>query len=344
MTADTIDSALELVTTRGPEFNGGLSNHGPMAADALIAMGREGDVERWAEWYAAKLVDAPEAHTPIDEADWREALGRIKRVADWQQYFQQRLEEEPWAAVLDRWVARLAPGLMAGATHGIIRTAHAVRSLDRGVTPLRMRELASGLAYWAARYQELPTSAGTGGALRPAEALERVPLVDPSVDRGFLIFTAVKTVETTDFAPVINLVDVTADVDAFVHDVTRLFAGYYLANAKRASIAFVHTVTAPSSLRMLAPHLSDSTTRDAMRYAWQACAAVYAAYATGLLNAGPRELQGAVDTADIVEQAVAARDEHAIKFTEACLREYALHPDAIYIDAARDVVRRLRAS
>jgi hypothetical protein len=95
---------------------------------------------------------------------------------------------------------------------------------------------------------------------------------------------------------------------------------------------------------MLASHLSEHTTREAMRYAWQACAAVYAAYATELLNVGTQNPQDAVDTADIVEQAVAARDEHAIKFTEACLREYTLHPDAIYIDAARDVVRRLRAS
>ena len=68
------------------------------------------------------------------------------------------------------------------------------------------------------------------------------------------------------------------------------------------------------------------------------------AYATELLNAGPRAPEDAVDTADIVDQAVAARDEHAIKFTEACLREHAMHPDAIYIDAARDVVQRLRAS
>src|SRR5438552_4060379 len=37
---DSLDEALALVSRRGPEFGGGLSNHGPMACEALIALGR----------------------------------------------------------------------------------------------------------------------------------------------------------------------------------------------------------------------------------------------------------------------------------------------------------------
>jgi len=33
-----IDSALERLRETGPEFTGGLSNHGPMAAEALVAL------------------------------------------------------------------------------------------------------------------------------------------------------------------------------------------------------------------------------------------------------------------------------------------------------------------
>jgi hypothetical protein len=48
------------------------------------------------------------------------------------------------------------------------------------------------------------------------------------------------------------------------------------------------------------------------------------------------------DAADLIDEAVGARDEHAIKFTEACLREHALSGDAAFVIAARDAVSRLR--
>jgi hypothetical protein len=56
-------------------------------------------------------------------------------------------------------VARLLPGLAASATHGVIRTAHAVRSLRAAgpdPDPLLIDELAQGPAFWAARYQTVP--------------------------------------------------------------------------------------------------------------------------------------------------------------------------------------------
>ena len=47
-------------------------------------------------------------------------------------------------------------GICAAATHGVIRTGHAARSLEQRESPLRVRELAEGLGYWAATYEELP--------------------------------------------------------------------------------------------------------------------------------------------------------------------------------------------
>ncbi|MCI0614926.1 hypothetical protein L0244_18190, partial [bacterium] len=37
---DVMDEALEMLAATGPEYQGGLANHGPMASEALIAMGR----------------------------------------------------------------------------------------------------------------------------------------------------------------------------------------------------------------------------------------------------------------------------------------------------------------
>jgi hypothetical protein len=39
------------------------------------------------------------------------------------------------------------------------------------------------------------------------------------------------------------------------------------------------------------------------------------------------------DTNDLIDRAVANADEHAIKFCEACIREWLLNPDGAYLDA-----------
>jgi len=337
----SFDEVLARFAATGPEFGGGLSNHGPMAAEALVALGRGDAVAPWAEWYARRLLDPPQARNAIAPDDWREALGDIARAGDWIAFFERELGRRPWRDAVETWVARLAPGIMAGATHGILRTAHAVRSLDRGENPQRLRELAEGLAYWAARYQSLPTALAGQRRLGVAAALAEVPLVPAASRRAGLIFDAVKAVDAAGFSPAIGLVDVDGAAGEFVSGVTRAFVRQYLANAPTASISFIHTVTAPSALRTLAPHLSAETRRDAMRYAWQACASIYAAY-----GSEPAPVvhvnDAAVDADDLVEQAVAARDEHAIKFTEACLKEHRLTGDAAFLAAAQDAVARLR--
>jgi len=232
---------------------------------------------------------------------------------------------------------------MAGATHGILRTAHAVRTLDSGENEQRLHELAEGLGYWAARYQTLP-GAASGAAARAGveQALRDVPRIDESQRKGGLIFDAVRVLDDG-FSPVINYVDIEREFDAFVSDLTRVFVRQYLANAQRAAIAFVHTVTAPSAARILAPHLGAATRQAVMRYAWQSCAAIYAAFGRVDPDAVPADRPPAeFNEADLAERAVAARDEHAIKFTEACLREYRLSGDPAFIAAARDVTGRLR--
>jgi hypothetical protein len=42
-----LDEAYERLHRSGPEFHGWLSNHGPMAADALFRLGHGADVQRW---------------------------------------------------------------------------------------------------------------------------------------------------------------------------------------------------------------------------------------------------------------------------------------------------------
>ena len=338
----TIDETLERFASCGAEFRGGLSNHGPMAADALIALGRGEAVAAWVERYITLLDEAARPSVRIAPAEWRAALGDYSRLADWEQLFERELAERPWQTVLAEWTPRLAPGFLAAATHGMLRTAHAVRGLSGGESPARVAELGRGLGYWAARYFALP-EAPSGRALPLPEALRAVPVVPPEERKpSFLITQAVERLANRpEFAPTANLLDTSGDIDELLSEFTATFARQYLENTATSPIAFIHSVTAPSAIRMLSPYIAAETTRDLVRYGWQASAAFIAVYSLP----DPPAIPAAPDVSedDLADRAVASGNEHAIKFTEACLREHRIRPNPVYLAAAADVCARLRA-
>ena len=339
----TIDEMLDLLSFAGAEMANGNANHGPMASEALFALGREEAVLPWVEGYKSRLIDRPSPSFPIPLAGWRDHLGVRQRLGDWVQFFERELAETPWQEVVRTWVPRLAPAVMSAATHGLIRTSHAVRSLSSAETPQRKYELAQGLGFWAATYYTLPGEPSKSqGPHTPKDALSHVErLHGPGFDGTGPINQQIKGMEDhTEFAPAINLTDASDDLSRFISNLTETFAGIYLASPKDL-IAFVHTVTAPSALRMLVPYLDENDSRQAARYTWQACAAIYSWYSTvpAQDNTGLEEL--AYDREDLIDRAVAAGGAHSIKFTEACLREYSLNPSSVYLAAARDVAQRV---
>src|SRR6266853_5444346 len=56
---DLLDEALGHLAATGPEFGGGLSNHGPMATEAMIALGRPEAVIPWVDRYRKRLDAHP---------------------------------------------------------------------------------------------------------------------------------------------------------------------------------------------------------------------------------------------------------------------------------------------
>ena len=341
--AIAIDEMLDSLSFAGAELANGNANHGPMAAEALFELGRDDAVAPWIDAYRSRLMYKPEPSLAIPPDEWQEYLGIRERLGDWVQFFNSELEEAAWQDVVRRWVPRLAPAVMAAATHGLIRTGHAVRSLAKEDTPQRRQELAQGLGYWAARYYALPgTPSPANGGHAPVTALGHVErLHDADFDGTGPITEQIKGLEDhPEFAPAIDLADADGEVSRFISNLTETFAGIYLASPKNL-IAFVHTVTGPSALRMLAPYLEEGDARLAARYAWQACAAVYAWYST----VPPQENTGleipAEGREELIDRAVAAGGAHSIKFAEACLREYSLNPNPVYLVAARDAPERV---
>jgi hypothetical protein len=341
--ASTLDEALAILHHTGPDLSNGNSNHGPMVAEALCVLGRPGSVIPWIEAYKDRFQDRSQPRHPVSPEAWPDCLGDSRCLADWVTFFDRELAEAPWQAVLHAWVPRLVPGLMAAATHGLIRTGHAARSLAASETPLRLHELAEGLGYWAARYQALPgRPSGRQSDYSPREAVELVRRVHgPDFEaRGAIVQQLKGLDEHPEFAGAMALVDATGDLSRFISELTETFAGIYLANP-RGLIAFVHAVTAPSALRLLSPYLAECDARLAAQYAWQACAAIYAWYAT---MPPPSPLAHTPSTAapeDLIDRALAAGGAHTIKFTEACLREFALNPQPVYLLAARDAAERV---
>src|SRR5271166_3017832 len=174
----SLDDALDEIAPFGIELKNGNSNHAPMVAEALCALGHPEAVRPWLSRYRERMQLRPAAGERILTDDWQSALGRRERFADWAVFFANELEEASWRAVLDHWVTRLAPGFCAAATHGVIRVGHAVRAVAESETPSRRRELADALASWAATWQQLPRAGdGRGETTPPRDAIARVPIV-----------------------------------------------------------------------------------------------------------------------------------------------------------------------
>lgn len=337
----TIDEALEILENTGPEFGVGFSNHGPMGSEAMITLGRPEGVVSWAESYRKRLREHPQPRDPISAENWQEALGKFDRCGDWDVFFQNQLKENSWQFVIRKWAPMLAPGMMAGGTHGIIRTGHAVRTLTHGENQLRLNELAEGLAYWASSFHHLPGERQpNAGKMRPKAAIKTVPIV-PREELGKykLIEESMQALEFVDFKPVVNSIDVTGDANRFLSELTEMTAGCYLANASHIghAITFIHTVTAPSMLRLLLPYIDSNDYDSVLSYAWQTAMGLYSVSGQDGRFTGCDHVEDTHE--ELVDRAIHTKDEHAMKFAEACLREFSLNPKPIYLAATSHASR-----
>ncbi|MGN2360780.1 questin oxidase family protein [Streptomyces luridiscabiei] len=310
---DAVGGALERLRGVGFEHGPRFVNHAPMAAEALAYMGYADDVPRWVERNLRthtyhEVPDARWAIDPADPDDWRSALGDFSRVADWTALFERELALAPWPEVLARWWPRLLPGMSGVLTHGVIRTAHAVRAISRaGEKNLAYRrELAQGLGYWAARY-----ASHTHG-IRPGDEY-------PGTGEGE---EYPRTADTDSAA---------AALDGLVAE----YAGIYASAPQRHPVPLIHSITGPAAVRLVVEHLPAAQRRPSYLVARDVSASMLDWFSTTPVTPNPVGLSGVPDLGEVFATAVAIGDEHAIKLAEVAVRHQALAPDPRLAAAAR---------
>ncbi|WP_405428585.1 hypothetical protein [Micromonospora sp. NBC_00617] len=346
MSDGILDEAYDRLHRTGPEYEGWLSNHGPMTVEALARHGHEQRVHRWLDDYLTRLDELPRGLRPID--DWRAALGDAKRAGDWLAYFDRHLREQPWRDVLGTWWPRLLPGIAAGATHGVIRVGHAVRALHlHDANPQRLTELGQALGYWAARWQPVPGAdrllasvpanppEAHPDAAGPdvAAALAGVPRIDDQTggirDRlGRLVGVPRWEPALAALRPARTPAEAERGLVSLVHR-----AGLdYLRFGHAEPVMLVHAVTAPTAVLRTLPALDRALWAPSLAAAWAATAAVTSVYAPTDGIAPPSVT--AATPAEVFARAARHGDAHVVKLADAVLDAHAASGDQRLLDAA----------
>lgn len=312
--SDAVGGALERLRGVGYEWGPSFANHAPMAAEALARLGYADEVPGWVERNLSKrrYYDAPEPRWALAAGpggDWESALGDFGRVGDWAALFERELAAEPWRDVLARWWPRLLPGMSGALTHGVIRTAHAVRALalSAGDDGLQRGELAQGLGYWAARYSGSPRRAPAATAAADVQDDDE----SLSADENTRVLAA---------------------FDAVIADAS---AGY-IDTRQSFPVPLIHSITAPAAVRLVCEYLPEDQRQPSYETALRVSDWIRSRFAE------PRRRPAAVaepleppSAEQLVATAVEIGDEHAIKLAEVAVRQNALSPDDRYLAASQ---------
>ncbi len=323
MSPSILDEAYDRLSNTGPEWNGWLSNHGPMVVEVLARYGHEHTIHRWLDSYLDRLEERPRGIRSIPVDDWRDPLGDPTRTGDWLTYFDRELRGQSWRGVLLQWWPRLLPGIAAGATHGVIRVGHVVAALLDEETPARVSELGQGLAYWAARWQPLTNTTDAESTIEhlprdPRARLDAVPLI-PEQRSGIRARLA-QLADQPGWARAAGAVPGSPGdgVATRLAGIVEAAVGRHATHGYANPVMLVHAATAPNAVLRALPALPEAVGEPSLRAAWAATAAITAAYA-------PRAARPMVEQSppwtveELIHLAADSGAEHAIKFADAAI-------------------------
>ncbi|MFG6464560.1 questin oxidase family protein [Roseateles sp. DXS20W] len=220
-------------------YRGRMSNHLPMAQQALLELGASsGRLQAVTE--AEEVHLEPRAPARPARIDAARDLGRPDSDAAWRAHFAGRIATLGSPAALREALALLLPGAGAIAFHGLIRTGHAVLAGHDG-------ELAAGLAHWASHFMPLPTADEAPLTLADwLQALASLPR--PAYPAGSFIADRMRAWgDTPGFAAIAGRLQHGPDT---LRDLALLAARTYAATG---NFTLLHLLTASHAMSVLQP-------------------------------------------------------------------------------------------
>jgi len=243
------------------------------------------------------------------------------------------VREAPWPEVLAARWPRLLPAIASGATHGLIRTGHAVRTVLGGDTsPDAVDEIAHALGYWAARAIFVPGLAAPAGDLDADAALAGLPRLPEQ--SGVIRDRFARLGDLPAWTPALTTLRAPgspAEVPAALASLVDAGVKQYATHGHGSPVLLVHVATAPNAMAHLLPALPQSLWPSGFAATWAACAAITVAYAPAT-PATPATASAA--PADLMARAAEHGDEHVIKLTDTALDAYARTADPALLTAA----------
>ncbi len=300
-----LDTALARLAETADEYGGGLSNHGPMAIESLVHLGRSDAVGPWCAAYLPRL-DPADAVAP---------------------------EAPATPAQLVAELAALLPLSIGGATHGLLRTAHALRGIAAfGPSLARSTELGRGLRYWREVGQPFPAVAPSGD-LDLIAALTNVAFTPPS--SALLISGRLAAVDVEAITPALAAAAPLGSPRDGLAAIGLVALRTLVANPQ-AFIVFVHAVTSTAMVRHVLDVVGDDVP-DVVARQWTTLGALWSAYGRN----DPADIPSVGDSpptwGQLTTHAIANGNEHVIKLVSATC-DLAVEADLDYDETCRALV------
>ena len=183
--------------------------------------------------------------------------------------------------MLAAWWPRLLPAIASGATHGLIRTGHAVRTVLGGDTsPGAVDEIAHALGYWAARAIFVPGLAAPAGDLDAPAALAALPRLPEQ--SGVIRDRFARLADLPAWTPSLTTLrapGAPAEIPAALASLVEAGVRQYATLGYGSPVLLVHVATAPNAMGHLLPALPQPLWPSSFAATWAACAAITVAYA-----------------------------------------------------------------
>jgi hypothetical protein len=333
---ETMDTQLERFHSTAPSYDGGMSNHGPMVVEALETAGLS-------EYAAAFTDQALVVLEPLPEAEEVELVFGDRQEAAWIAHYRSRIRTTSVDAVVRQSLPELLPGLMAGATHGVIRLSHAVRGWNRSPSDVRAEEVAHALGYWAAWYQALPGQVGSEPAVDLRTAMATLPglSAEEQSNAGFIMDRVRAVDDVPRFIQAIAKVDLrSVSTSNFLSEMVGIAARIMLTSTG-SGFAQLHAITATASVRPLLPYVVPENELDVRKAVFHAVASLHAAHGGSREWVDWRAPDGLPDVETLVAAAARSGGDHAIKLAVAVLQEYSVREDPALLAAARAEIGRV---